>query len=104
MITHVVLFRFHDNARERIDEAAAAFRALENTIGELVSVRSGRNVLPSDRAYDLCLLIEVRSLDDLAAYRAHPDHHAVAAWVDECSASTISVDFESGSLTAEPSP
>lgn len=103
MIIHVVLFRFHDHARERLDEAAAAFEGLADTIDELVSVRAGRNVLPSERAYDLCLLIEVASLDDLAAYRAHPAHREVATWVDTCSASTVSVDFESRRLTPEPS-
>lgn len=94
MLHHVVFFRFHDYARARLDEAAAAFMALGATIDEIVTVKAGRNVLPSDRAYDLCLLIEVRSLEALADYRAHPAHRAVAQWVDECSSSVASVDFE----------
>lgn len=101
MITHVVFFRFHEHSLGRLDEAAEAFVGLGGTIDELVSITAGRNVLPSERAYDLCLIAEVADLDGLTTYRDHPAHREVAAWVDTCSASVVSVDFESRSDAAE---
>jgi hypothetical protein len=57
-------------------------------------LETGLNVLPSDRAYDLCLIIHFDSLDDLATYQSHPDHVEVATYLRTAAESVASVDYE----------
>lgn len=95
MITHVVLFRFTPDARPRLGEAREALAGLVDKVPPLLSASVGINVLPSDRAYDLCLIATFESLEALAEYRAHPEHRTVAAFVDAFCESTVSVDYES---------
>ncbi|HLU54773.1 MAG TPA: Dabb family protein [Pseudonocardia sp.] len=95
MITHVVLFRFHPEARAHLESARAALASLGTRVPEVRSLSVGINVLASERAYDLGLIAEFDDLDALAAYRAHPVHKDVAHTVDRYCTSTVSVDYES---------
>ena len=56
-------------------------------------IETGLNVVPSDRAYDLCLIIHFDSLDDLGTYQSHPDHVAVATYLRSAAESIGSVDY-----------
>lgn len=95
MLTHVVLFKFADSQRHRLQEARDALASLWGRVPQLRSLSVGTNVLPSQRAYDLGLIATFDSLEDLAGYRAHEDHKVVAAQVDELCTATVSVDYES---------
>ena len=95
MITHAVFFKFR---KEHADDVRAAKEGLDSLAGEVPEIRSlsvGINILPSQRAYDLCLIAQFESLDALAAYRAHPKHVEIADWIDQRCVSTVSVDYES---------
>ncbi|MEU8248068.1 Dabb family protein [Nonomuraea sp. NPDC048916] len=93
VITHVVLFKFR---AEHAGEIATSQRMLGSLHGQVPQIRSlsvGSNILPSERAYDLCLIATFDSLEDLARYRAHPEHQSVATQVDRYCQSTVSVDY-----------
>jgi len=63
-------------------------------IGEIREFRVGRDVVRSERSYDLAL---VSAFDDLAAmqhYQVHPAHQEVGALVKEFCAAVVAVDFD----------
>ena len=56
-------------------------------------VTIGQNVVPSERAYDLGLVVELDSQEDLETYDAHPEHQAVAAFMRERRSGSASCDY-----------
>ena len=92
MLIHMVLWRFDDPADA--DEAIRRLRGLQREIDVVRRLAAGRNVVPSDRAYDVGLLLEVDSVEDLAVYRDHPAHVEVAQFVRARSTAVAACDIE----------
>lgn len=95
MLRHVVFFRFKAEASEadRLD-LEQSLRRLVGRIPEIRGFEVGRDVIRSERSYDLGL---ISSFDDLAAmerYQVHPDHQEVVAKVRRLCQSVVAVDFE----------
>ena len=81
MLVHIVLARFPNPADA--DEAARRLLELPDTIEQIRSISVGRDVVRSERSYDLGWIIELDSEEDLETYTVHPDHQAVASWIGE---------------------
>jgi hypothetical protein len=92
VITHVVLFRFHDAAdsepaRERLD----ALRGRVASVRSLtVGVDAGRNGSP----WHLALSSTHDDWDGLATYASAPAHLEVLGWLDGRIADRAAVDYE----------
>ncbi len=95
MLKHLVFFKFKPEAAEGdIADLEKSLRALPALIPEVREFLVGRDVVRSERSYDLAL---VSGFDDLAAmnrYQVHPDHQAVVAKVKALCSSVVAVDFE----------
>lgn len=91
MLVHLVLLRFDDPADAA--EAERRMRALDGRIDVLRRLDVGRNVVPSDRAYDLGIYAEFDSVEDLETYQQHPEHIPVAEFVRERRNAVAAVDF-----------
>lgn len=94
MITHVVLFKFKPETTEA--EAAAlegALKGLPALIAAIREFRVGRDVIRSERSYDLGLVSTFADLDALQAYQVHPAHQAVVRQVRALCAGVVAVDF-----------
>ena len=91
-LRHVVLFRFagEDEARECV----ARLRAMAGAIPQVRRLEAGVNEVPSERAYDVGLVVTLGSRDDLHGYRDHPVHQPVLAWVREHATATAAADFD----------
>jgi hypothetical protein len=77
MVIHTVLMRFDDP--EHADETVRLLkRAEEIDVVRRISV--GRNLSHIASSYDVGLVLEVDSLDDLAVYLAHPLHQAAGEY------------------------
>lgn len=94
MITHAVFFKFPTEHENKIRTAQQGLKSLLGQIPQIQSLSVGINIIPSQRAYDLCLIATFSNLEDLADYREHPIHQAVARKIDEYCQSTVSVDCE----------
>ena len=94
MLTHVVLFKFKPEATaEQAAQLEAGLKGLPALISEIREFRVGRDVVRSERSYDLGL---VSAFDDLAAmqrYQVHPAHQEVVALVRALCAGVVAVDF-----------
>ena len=94
MLTHVVLFKFKpETSPEQASQLEAGLKGLPTVIDEIREFRVGRDIIRSERSYDLGL---VSAFDDLAAmqrYQVHPAHQQVVAMVKACWSSVVAVDF-----------
>lgn len=94
MLTHVVLFKFKpETTAAQAEQLEAGLKGLPSVIDEIREFRVGRDVIRSERSYDLGL---VSSFDDLAAmqrYQVHPAHQQVVAMVKAVCAGVVAVDF-----------
>ena len=94
MLTHVVLFKFKpETTAEQAAHLENGLKGLPALIPEIREFRVGRDVVRSERSYDLGL---VSGFDDLAAlqrYQVHPDHQQVVALVKALCAGVVAVDF-----------
>ena len=99
MIHHVVTWRLKDNAGGNAKEANARLirdklLGLRGRIPGLVRLEVGLDFSATPNSADVALVTEFESRDALAAYQAHPEHRAVAAFVAEAAAERRLVDFE----------
>jgi hypothetical protein len=93
MITHIVFFRFKDQAEITI--VRDKLLALNGKIPQLRHLEAGVDVLRSERSYDLALVSKFDSLEDLQAYQVHPDHQEVLKYILGVKESVVAVDYES---------
>jgi hypothetical protein len=91
VLTHVVLMKFTDPA-----DAPEAKRLLDGLPAEVPEIRAltvGLDVVRSAVSYDLCMITEHESVEDLAGYQAHPAHLEVAGWLRPRLAARAAVDY-----------
>jgi hypothetical protein len=91
VIVHLVLMRFPDPA-----DAEEAERLARDLLGRIPVVRrltAGRNVRTTANSYDLGLVVELDSLEDLAAYHQHPAHEQAAAFFRRRRSAVASLDL-----------
>ncbi len=95
MLTHIVLFRFKpETTAEQASQLESGLKGLPTVIDEIREFRVGRDIIRSERSYDLGL---VSSFDDLAAmqrYQVHPAHQQVVSMVKAYCSSVVAVDFQ----------
>lgn len=99
MIRHVVMWRFEENAEgktrlQNMEYIRDRLMALLPIIPEIKRMEIGFDVLHSDMSYDMILLTEFDSLDDLSYYKNHPDHVAVSRYVAKVRTSRVVCDCE----------
>jgi len=97
MINHVVLFKLKDYSAEEkaqiISELKVKLLALKNIIAEAKYIEVGENYELESKSYDLALLSHFESVEDLDAYRVHPEHQKVVARIGEVTVARAAVDF-----------
>ena len=98
MIRHVVSWKLNTQdaaARElAATEIVAALEALPPLIPEIVSLTVARNIAYPESNWDLVLIADFATLDDVEAYQVHPEHQKVIAIVRERVSARSAVDFE----------
>lgn len=94
VIKHIVFFKLKEPTAENIERTVQVLRDMEGKIPMLRSIEAGADVIRSERSYDLALIVEVDSLEDLQAYAVHPVHQEVIRYINTVKDHTLSVDFE----------
>lgn len=99
MIRHVCMFQFLDRAegRSKAENVAITKAMLEALPSKINLIRSSFVTVNSDNApssnWDLILISDFDSFDDLEAYRVHPDHVAVGTFMKPVRNNRACVDF-----------
>jgi heme-degrading monooxygenase HmoA len=98
MIKHIVTWKLkaaEESAKaEAYTEIAAALLPLASSVPSVVSLTVARNAAYPDTNWDVVLVAEYASFDDLEAYQVHPEHKAAAAVVRERVAERAAIDYE----------
>jgi hypothetical protein len=99
MIKHVVMYKMKDlETVELKSQVLIQFEtkllALKQLIPELKSMEVGRNYLSDNKSFDLCLISEFESLDDLGVYSRHAHHLPVVEFIKPYVAERAAVDYE----------
>lgn len=91
----MVLFRLKDRSGENIERTREELLSLKDRVPAIRSFEVGADIVRSERSYDLALISTFDSLDDLDAYRVHPEHLKVIDFIAQVKESSIAVDYES---------
>jgi hypothetical protein len=99
MINHVVLFKLkkYDSESEKQDVISSiedALLSLSGKIEELKYIEVGVNYELTTKSYDICLISHFETVEQLDAYRIHPEHVKVAALVGQHAIERAAVDYE----------
>ena len=101
MIRHVVMIKFKPEiATDDRMQVLARLHALPEQIDLLRIWSFGLDQMHLPRSYDLAVVADFTSLDEVRAYRAHPAHIEMAAFIDTLTEHIHSVDFEMQTLSA----
>jgi hypothetical protein len=98
MLKHIVLFRFKDFAEgadrtENTRRLKLKLESLADIIEEIRFFEVGVNLGNSDAAYDLALLSEFLSIEDLHSYQKHPEHVLVAEFAEQVCETRVVADY-----------
>ncbi len=99
MIKHIVLFKLKTFDAE-IEKAGALEKmknnllSMEGKIDELKYIEVGINCYSIPKNYDLAFIAHFNSLDDLEAYRVHPAHQKVVAYIKTVAEQRAFADYE----------
>jgi len=99
MIKHIVLWTLKPNAEGKSIEENAAYmkeklEGLYGKIPEIISIQIQANTLKIEGNYDVSLIAEFESEDDMKIYQKHPLHEEIAAYVRGIAEKRAAVDFE----------
>ena len=100
MIRHIVMFKFKEEAegRTKAENIAITKAMLEALPAKIDLIRASSVTVNSPDAdgsnFDLCLISDFDSFEDLAAYIVHPDHKAVGAFMRPVRLDRACVDYE----------
>ena len=92
MVKHIVLYRLKDVSDA--DEMIQRFLSMRGKIEVLDSLVAGKDIVRSERAYDVALVCDFKSKKDLEVYAEHPVHLPVKKFVHSVIVEAHSVDFE----------
>ena len=86
MIRHTIMWKFKDEYEGMDKDAIMSaieekFARLKNVIPEIKDMRVERDILKSERSFDMIYITEFESLETLEVYRVHPEHVKVAQFI-----------------------
>jgi len=99
MINHVVLFKLKNYPSESekqnvIGTIEDGLLGLKDKITELKHIEVGINYELNAKSYDICLISHFENIQQLDAYRIHPEHVKIAELIGQHAVERAAVDFE----------
>lgn len=93
MIKHIVLWKIkEENKEENAKEIKKRLEALVPKIDAIKKLEVGVN--ENGGEYDVALVSEFESYDDLKAYDGHPEHLKVRQFIRSIAVTRAAVDYE----------
>lgn len=98
MIKHIVLFQFKEDAdvegrKKSLKKIKKGLENLRGIVPELKYIEIGLNENPNEQ-YDLSLISEFETWEDLNAYVIHPEHQKVSVLIRQTLEQRACVDYE----------
>lgn len=94
MITHIVLIKLKDSNEEAITDLKNKFIGMKGKIEELKDISVGADFAHAEISYDVALIAQFNTKEDLNTYLAHPAHQEVGKYVEAVQDKIAALDFE----------
>ena len=99
MIRHIVMWKFKEEAegltkKENLLKVKTALEALPEKIPFIRRMEVNLNVNPKPGSFDAVLISEFDTLEDVNAYREHPEHKKISSYVKLVREDRACVDYE----------
>ena len=94
MIRHIVFFKLKDNSENNKQRVKDIILSLKEKINVIKFYQVGINFANEERAYDLVLVSDFDSIDDLKSYATHAEHLKVISTLKNEEITTKVVDFK----------
>lgn len=94
MIKHIVFIKLEENTEKNKKAIKDRLLSMKGHIDILKNIEVGINFCKEDRAYDIALLTDFKTLEDLQTYAIHPLHIDVIKFIKSHNAITKIVDYE----------
>lgn len=94
MITHIILVKLNNSNEEAIDSMKNKLLGMKGKIECLKDLSVGVDFVHAEISYDIAMVAQFDSKEDLNAYIAHPVHIEVGKYIETVQAKVVAVDYE----------
>lgn len=94
MVKHIVLFKLEDNSQANKEDIKSRFLSMIGKIEVMKNLEIGINFSPEERAFDLSLMCDFATKEDLKIYAEHPVHVAIVTYLKSINTVTKIIDYE----------
>lgn len=94
MIKHIVFFKLEDNTSDKREVLKNKLLSMKGKIDILKYIEVGIDINGSERAYDVVLITDFQSIEDLKSYATNPLHVEVLKYLKSENILTKVVDYE----------
>lgn len=100
MIKHIVMFKLSENAdgktkKENLDIALNMLKNFKELIPVIKDFKAVANSTDApDSNYDISLICDFESIDDLNEYQNHPEHLKFGKFITQVRESRACIDYE----------
>jgi hypothetical protein len=93
MIKHIVFFKLKENSDEQKKVVKERLMSLKDKVEVLKNIEVGINFSTEDRAYDLALLTDFNTKEDLSIYANDEYHQEIIKYIKSVTLSSKVVDY-----------
>ncbi len=93
MVKHIVFFKLKDNSDENKRKVKEKLMTLKDKVKVLKHFEVGINFSDTERAYDLALISDFETKDDLEIYANDSYHQEIIAYIKGVTQSSKVVDY-----------
>ena len=94
MVKHIVFFFFFDNYEANKQAVKDRIMSMQGKLDFVKHLEVGLNFSPEERAFDVALISDFETKEDLQTYATHPIHVEVVNFIKSLNAVSKVVDYE----------
>ncbi|WP_263833365.1 Dabb family protein [Sulfurospirillum oryzae] len=94
MVKHIVFFKLPDNSEANKQAVKDRIMSMQGKLDLVKHLEVGINFSPEERAFDVALVSDFETKEDLQTYATHPIHVEVVNFIKSLSAVSKVVDYE----------
>lgn len=95
MVTNTLLIKLKERDGNNIEKAKAVLLSMKGQINVLRGIQVETDIRRGESSYDILLMTQFSSMEDLEAYLVHPVHQEVSKYIAGVLASGAAVCYES---------
>jgi hypothetical protein len=94
VITHIILVKLKNSNEGSINSMKNKLLGMKGKIESLKDLSVGADFVHAEISYDIAMIAQFNSKEDLNAYITHPAHIEVGKYIEDVQAKVVAVDFE----------